>query len=66
MSATKISLKKKIALKLHNRYRDNEKKIHQLNYIFCECTLRCNLNCLHCGSDCQKDAGVKDAPGRFF
>jgi radical SAM enzyme (rSAM/lipoprotein system) len=66
MSVTRISLKKKIALKLHNRYRENEKKIHQLSYIFWECTLRCNLNCLHCGSDCQKDASVRDMPREDF
>ena len=26
-----------------------------LQQIFWECTLRCNLNCLHCGSDCRKE-----------
>ncbi len=66
MSVSKIPLKKKLALKLHNKYRANEKKIHQLNYIFWECTLRCNLNCIHCGSDCTKDAAVKDMPKEDF
>jgi sulfatase maturation enzyme AslB (radical SAM superfamily) len=28
---------------------------HPLRYLFWEATLRCNLNCLHCGSDCYKD-----------
>lgn len=66
MSVSKIPLKKKLALKLHNKYRANEKKIHQLNYIFWECTLRCNLNCIHCGSDCTKDAAVNDMPKEDF
>lgn len=66
MTVKDISVKKKLALKLHNRYRANEKKIHQLKYIFWECTLRCNLNCLHCGSDCMKDSFVQDMPGEDF
>lgn len=33
---------------------------HRLNYLFWECTLRCNMNCRHCGSDCTKMSGVKD------
>lgn len=66
MSVNQLPFKKRLALKLHNRYRSNEKKIHQLNYIFWECTLRCNLNCLHCGSDCQKDSSVRDMPPDDF
>jgi len=26
-----------------------------LQYVFLEITRRCNLNCLHCGSDCKKE-----------
>lgn len=33
-----------------------------LQEVFWECTLRCNLNCLHCGSDCRKDNMPKDMP----
>lgn len=33
-----------------------------LQQIFWECTLRCNLNCLHCGSDCRKNDMPKDMP----
>ena len=60
--ATKLPLRKKIALELFRKFRNNAKKIHELNYIFWECTLRCNLNCLHCGSDCKKEAAIKDMP----
>lgn len=35
---------------------------HKLNYLFWECTQRCNLNCLHCGSDCVSDSRHKDMP----
>jgi radical SAM enzyme (rSAM/lipoprotein system) len=36
--------------------------MHDLNYLFWECTLRCNLNCLHCGSDCFRDSQTPDMP----
>jgi len=35
---------------------------HKLGQLFWECTLRCNLNCRHCGSDCRKTAGLADPP----
>ena len=38
------------------------KKEHVLKQLFWECTLRCNLNCLHCGSDCRAIAEKKDMP----
>jgi radical SAM enzyme (rSAM/lipoprotein system) len=66
MSVKDIPFRKKVALKLHNGYRANEKKIHQLSYILWECTLRCNLNCIHCGSDCKKDSLVTDMPRDDF
>jgi radical SAM enzyme (rSAM/lipoprotein system) len=62
MTAKKISFRKKIALNLFRKYKENETIVHSLSYVFWECTLRCNLNCQHCGSDCQKDASVKDMP----
>ncbi|MEA1877479.1 MAG: TIGR04133 family radical SAM/SPASM protein [Bacteroidota bacterium] len=62
----KLTLRKKLALELFRKYRKNTKSIHELDYLFWECTLRCNLNCLHCGSDCSKDALVKDMPVKDF
>ena len=62
----KISLKKKIGLSLYKQYKKNETKQHELKYLFWECTLRCNLNCLHCGSDCTVDNFVKDMPIEDF
>ncbi len=35
------------------------KKTHPLRYLFWEATVRCNLDCLHCGSDCMKDNSTK-------
>ena len=51
MISSKIPLRKKIALELFRKYRKNTTQLHPLDYIFWECTLRCNLSCLHCGSD---------------
>lgn len=39
---------------------------HHLNYLFWECTLRCNLSCLHCGSDCKIVSDAKDMPFEDF
>lgn len=41
-------------------------KQHELLYIFWECTTRCTLSCLHCGSDCNVDSNYKDMPFENF
>jgi radical SAM enzyme (rSAM/lipoprotein system) len=52
--------------KIFNSFRNSGTKIHELNYLFWECTLRCNLNCLHCGSDCSKVSNTEDMPLEDF
>ena len=47
-------------------FRKNETAIHELNYLFWECTWRCNLSCWHCGSDCKAEACVPDMPFADF
>lgn len=37
-----------------------------LQEVFWECTLRCNLSCQHCGSDCRKDNMPADMPFADF
>jgi len=49
-----------------NLARKNETHLHELNYLFWECTRRCNLHCLHCGSDCSADSAAKDLPFEDF
>ena len=44
------------------QFKKMETRGHELNYLFWECTTRCNLNCIHCGSDCAKDSAFKDMP----
>ena len=51
---------------LHRRFRKLETDVHELNYLFWECTLRCNLHCIHCGSDCTLDSGHQDMPMEDF
>ena len=43
-----------IALEKTRRERRELEKTHPLRQLFWECTLRCNLSCRHCGSDCRK------------
>lgn len=52
----------KFRKKSFQRFKKVETKIHELNYLFWECTSRCNLNCLHCGSDCSNDSSFADMP----
>ncbi len=47
---------------LHSAYRHFETQSHPLNYLFWECTTRCNLHCLHCGSDCRSESTYHDMP----
>ena len=47
---------------LHRAFRSNETAVHELNYLFWECTTRCNLHCRHCGSDCFAASRDADMP----
>ena len=47
---------------LFRMFRDNETKVHELNYLFWECTTRCCFNCRHCGSDCSVLSRERDMP----
>ncbi len=59
-------LQKRIQQLLHVQARDTEHHNHDLFYLFWECTRRCNLSCLHCGSDCVSDSHYKDMPKEDF
>lgn len=58
-----FSLYKQMAFRT---FRKAETLRHELNYLFWECTTRCNLNCLHCGSDCHVDSSHPDMPLEDF
>ena len=57
-----MDLNKKLFFNVFRRYRHNQARLHKLNYLFWECTLKCNLDCAHCGSDCSKESMVPDMP----
>ncbi len=60
-----LPLRRRLALELFRLYRHSETAEHKLTYFFWECTLRCNLHCMHCGSDCLRD-GKPDMPAADF
>ena len=62
MSVTDIPFKKRVGLELFRQQRNTAAKQHRLSYLFWECTLRCNLACKHCGSDCHKNMQQRDMP----
>lgn len=53
-------LKQRLALDLHRMVRDENVRLHPMTTLFWECTLRCNLHCGHCGSDCRVESGVEE------
>lgn len=62
----KLSLRKRIALELFASVRKDLAKSHDLKVLFWEATLRCNLNCRHCGSDCRAISTIPDMPAEDF
>ncbi len=62
MSGCTIPFRKRVALDLFAFKKKIDSRVHDLRYLFWECTLRCNLSCLHCGSDCLQDASLPDMP----
>ena len=47
-------------------FRKSETSLHELSYLFWECTTRCNLHCRHCGSDCGVQQREPDMPLEDF
>lgn len=61
-----MKLKQKLVFEIDRLRRENLKELHPLRQLFWECTLRCNLHCLHCGSDCKNIATTPDMPAEDF
>ncbi|MDD7319320.1 MAG: TIGR04133 family radical SAM/SPASM protein [Prevotella sp.] len=62
----KLSTKKRIALELARAIRKSNIIHHPLRQLFWECTLRCNMHCRHCGSDCKKMMEQHEMPREDF
>ena len=61
-----LSLKQRIGLELTKPMIDSVVREHPLTTLFWESTLRCNLHCRHCGSDCKTTSAIKDMPLEDF
>lgn len=59
---SKLGLRRRLALELWRKLENEKVESHPLRQLFWECTLRCNLNCRHCGSDCKNVATQPDMP----
>lgn len=56
------SIRQRILLERDRFGYQKMKKQHTLQQLFWECTLKCNLHCQHCGSDCKTNAVADDMP----
>lgn len=61
-----MRLRLRLALRLEQLRRRNMKVLHPLQQLFWESTLRCNVHCLHCGSDCVSSVTQPDMPAADF
>lgn len=51
-------LLKPIQQRMWRSYTAGAAKLHELTYLFWETTLRCNLSCRHCGSNCAPNSAL--------
>ncbi len=62
----KLGIRRRLALELARRLNHNLQREHPLRQVFWESTVRCNIHCRHCGSDCRQVAKVPDMPREDF
>ncbi len=55
-----MSVGGRIRRRLLPLHQSTVRRVHDLSYLFIELTHRCNLSCLHCGSDCTRDTNTAD------
>ena len=61
-----LTIRQKIALELNRQLVRQMQEEHPLRQLFWESTLRCNLKCRHCGSDCKISSLHPDMPFNDF
>lgn len=61
-----MNLRLRLALELDRIQRHIERRVHPLRQLFWECTLQCNMHCIHCGSDCKTSSLLPDMPVEDF
>ena len=61
-----LTIRQRIALELNRQLVRQMQQEHPLRQLFWESTLRCNLKCRHCGSDCKVSSLHPDMPFEDF
>ena len=61
-----MTIRQRILFELERFRRKNLQHWHPLQQLFWESTLRCNVHCLHCGSDCSSSEVTPDMPAEDF
>jgi len=61
-----MTIRQRILFELERLRRKNLQQLHPLQQLFWESTLRCNVQCLHCGSDCSSSDVTPDMPAEDF
>lgn len=61
-----MTIRQRILFELERLRRKNLQHWHPLQQLFWESTLRCNVHCLHCGSDCSSNEVTPDMPAEDF
>ncbi len=61
-----MNTRQRFVLELERLRRHNLQQLHPLQQLFWESTLRCNVHCLHCGSDCTSSVSTPDMPKEDF
>ena len=65
-STETLGLRRRLALELARLQTQSLRRKHPLRQLFWESTVRCNLRCRHCGSDCRLSAATPDMPREDF
>ena len=61
-----MTIRQRIIFELERLRRKNLQHLHPLQQLFWESTLRCNVHCLHCGSDCSSSDDISDMTAEDF
>ena len=64
MGKEQLGIRRTLALEAARLLNKSLRKEHPLRQVFWESTVRCNIYCRHCGSDCRKDPPLPSLKGR--
>ena len=64
--SNKPGIRQRLGLEVFRAKRQQQKEAHELRTLFWECTLRCNVACRHCGSDCRASVEQADMQREYF